>query len=388
MWTRRRTWAVIGAGHGGQALAAYLALKGEKTSLYNRTPEKLEGVRAQGGIRLEGVLQGFGRPTVVTSDLAEALEGAEVIMVVVPASAHEALARAMAPHVRGGQIIVLNPGRTLGAVAFSHGLRQAGAPDDVIVAETDTFVFASRRLESGRSLITGVKRHVRLSALPALRTRQVLAAVRPVFPQFSAAGNVLETGLSNIGAIFHPAPVLLNVSRVESGLEFEHYREGITAGVARALERLDAERMEVARSFRVRVLSARAWLAAVYGSMGETLHRAVQNTVAYAGLKGPRSLDHRYIFEDVPASLVPLADLARAAGGRAPVAESLVTLAEAVTGVDWKTQGRTLASVGLGGLSVDGIREFVSVGLEPAGRLRRAAGAGQVVALTGEEALS
>jgi len=391
MWTKRKTWAVIGAGHGGQALAAYLALKGEKVSLYNRTPERLDGIRRLGGIHLEGIVEGFGRPKLVTSDLGEALDGAGVVMVVVPASAHNEVAQAMAPHVQSGQSIILNPGRTLGAVAFAHRLREADAPPDVVVAETDTFIFASRRLESGRSCIRGIKRRVRLAALPAIRTGQVLSAVRPTLPQFVAAGSVLETGLSNIGAIFHPAPALLNVSRIESALGFDYYSEGITGGVARALEALDAERMEVARSFRVTVLSAQAWLATVYGSVGETLHKAIQNTSAYIGLKGPESLNHRYIFEDVPTSLVPLADLARVAGRRARVAESLVTLAGAVTGVDWEVEGRTLASVGLGEMTVHDIREFVTVGLRAGHRRRPGDVAGRVcpfpreVAMTAED---
>lgn len=361
-WSNRRAWAVVGAGHGGQALAAYLALKGENVSLYNRTPGRLEGIRRRGGIQLEGVVRGFARLALATSDLEEALDGATIIMVVVPASAHSELATAMAPYLQSGQVVILNPGRTLGALVFAHRLREAGASPDVTVAETETFIFASRYIESGRSMIQGIKRRVRVAALPAMRTASVVHLVRPILPQFVAVGSVLETGLSNIGAIFHPAPTLLSVSRVEGESEFDHYREGISPAVARALETLDAERLEVARSFRVRVLSAKAWLASVYGSVGETLHKAIQNTPAYAGLKAPSSLDHRYVFEDVPTSLVPLADLARVTGRPAKLTEALITLAGAVTGIDWQARGRTLASVGLGDLDVHEIREYVAVG--------------------------
>ncbi len=363
-WTKRKEWTVIGAGHGGQALAAYLALRKQKVCLYNRTPEHLDGVRRLGGIRLEGVLEGFGRPQLVTSDLEEAVDAAEIVMIVVPASAHAELARAMAPLARAGQIIILNPGRTLGAAAFAHQLRQGGASPGVIVAETDTFVFASRRVESGRSEVKGVKRRVRVAALPAIRTGQVVAAVRHVLPQFVPAGSVLETGLSNFGAIFHPAPALLNISRIESGVAFDHYTHGISPAVARALESLDEERLAVAEAYRVTVPSAKAWLAAVYGSVGETLHKAIQNTSAYLGIRGPQTLDHRYIFEEIPTSLVPLADMARAAGQRARVTESLITLAGAVTGIDWEAKGRTLASAGLRGLDVHAIREYVTIGLK------------------------
>lgn len=378
VWTKSRTWAVIGAGHGGQALAAYLALRGEKVSLYNRTPERLDGIRRRGGIQLEGVVEGFARLRLVTSDLAEVLRGASIVMIVVPASAHGELAQAMGPHLQDGQVVVLNPGRTLGAVAFAHGIREAGAPPDVTVAEAETFVFASRYLESGRSRVQAVKRRVRIAAFPAVRTATVVRRLRPVFPQFVAASSILETGLSNIGAIFHPTPTLLNLGHVEGAADFDHYREGISPGVARALEALDAERLAVARSFRVKVLSARAWLAAVYGSAGETLHKAIQNTSAYVGLKAPTSLEHRYVFEDIPASLVPLADLARVAGRPAKVTESLITLAGAVTGVDWEARGRTLASIGLAGMDVHEIRDYVTAGPRAASRRRVSAGAAVV----------
>jgi opine dehydrogenase len=359
-WER---WAVIGSGHGGQALAAYLALKGERVNLYNRTPAALEPIRRRGGIRVEGAVSGLGRIDVASSDLDEVLEGVRVIMVVVPASAHGELARAMAPYLQTGQTVVLNPGRTLGAVEFAHNLREWGGPPGVLVAEADTFVFASRRLEPGVSRINRVKKRVRLAALPAYRTGSAVRFLRKAFPQFVAARNVLETGVSNIGAVFHPAPTLLNSGWIESAMGFDYYHDGISPGVARVLEALDRERLEVARAYGLSVVPVKGWLASVYGSSGESLHKAIQSTKAYRGLKAPASLEHRYLHEDVPASLVPLVDLGRTAGRRARMMESLITLAEAITGVDWWRTGRTLASVGLGDLSVPEIVEYVNVGL-------------------------
>jgi opine dehydrogenase len=358
-----RSWAVVGNGHGGQALAAYLALRGEKVSLYNRTPDSLEAIRRRGGIKLEGTISGFGELEVVSTDLEEVLDGVRIIMVVVPASAHRELARAMAPNLQAGQTVILNPGRTLGAVEFAHNLRAWGAPPGVSVADTDTFVFASRRVAPGVSRVHRVKKRVRLAGFPAYRTASILRVLQTVFPQFTAAVNVLETGVSNIGAIFHPAPTLLNTGWVESALEFDHYHDGITPGVARALEALDHERLDIARAYGVRTISARVWLASVYGSTGDCLHKAIQGTKAYRGLKAAPSLEHRYLYEDVPASLVPLADLARNAGHPARVIESLIILAGAVTGVDWWAKGRTLASIGLGELGVAEMIDYVNVGL-------------------------
>jgi len=357
------TWVVVGAGHGGQALAAYLALRGEKVSLYNRSPEPIEAIRRRGGIKLGGSLGGTARLNQATSDLEEALDGARVVLVAVPASAHRQLARAMAPYLQADQIVVLNPGRTLGVVEFSHVLREAGAPPGITVAETDTFIFASRRVEPGVSHIHRVKKRVRLAALPAYRTGPVLRVLRRVLPQMVPARNVLETGICNIGAVFHPAPTLLNAGWIESSISFDYYHDGISSSVARALERLDAERLAIAEAYSVQAVPAKVWLATVYGSTGDSLHKAIQNTKAYRGLKAPKSLQHRYICEDVPASLVPLADLARTAGLRAHVIEAVITVAGAVAGVDWWLKGRTLASVGLGGMGVEDIIDFVNVGL-------------------------
>ncbi len=94
-----RTYAVIGAGHGGKAMAAHLALLGCQVTLYNRTAERVAAIKARGGIDLENAEgpHGFGRITCVTSDMAEALASADLVMVVVPSSAHADVARAAAP---------------------------------------------------------------------------------------------------------------------------------------------------------------------------------------------------------------------------------------------------------------------------------------------------
>lgn len=101
--------AVLGAGNGGQAMAAHLANKGMRVALYNREDDRLAPIRAKGGIEMTGTLSGFGRLALVTDDIARAIKGARLIMVVVPAFAHGFIATAVAPHLSDGQIVVLHP---------------------------------------------------------------------------------------------------------------------------------------------------------------------------------------------------------------------------------------------------------------------------------------
>ena len=55
----------------------------------------------------------------MTSNIAEALEKAKMVMIVVPSSAHADIAKACAPYLTDGQIVILHPGRTCGAIEFS-----------------------------------------------------------------------------------------------------------------------------------------------------------------------------------------------------------------------------------------------------------------------------
>lgn len=140
-------YTVIGAGHGGKAMAAHLSLKGFRVTLYNRTGENIAGIEARGGIELEsfeGGPHGFGEIVCVTSDMETALKDAELIMVVVPSSAHISIAKKAAPHIKDGQIIILHPGRTCGAIEFAKVISEKGSEADVTIAEAETFLYASR----------------------------------------------------------------------------------------------------------------------------------------------------------------------------------------------------------------------------------------------------
>ena len=213
-------FTVIGAGHGGKTMAAHLALMGFPVKLYNRTFDNIATIHARGGIELtscEGGPQGFGHLELVTSDISEAIEGAEVIMVVVPSTAHESIAIAAAPFLRAGQIVVLNPGRTLGALHFRRTLDQYGCEPGVIMAEAETLLYASRSDGPALARIFRIKESVPLAALPASCTRHVLSYLNQAYPQFIDGTSVLHTGLNNMGAIFHPALTLLNSGRIEFG---------------------------------------------------------------------------------------------------------------------------------------------------------------------------
>lgn len=356
------TYCVLGAGHGGMALAGHLGWMGFPVRLWGRDAQALEPIQAAGGIRLDGAVSGFG-PVMAEPNLAAALAGADVVLVVVPASVHGEIAWRCAPFLTDGQKVLLMPGRTAGAIEFQQTLRREGCRADVLVGEAQTFLYASRKVGPGAAHIFGIKRQVLAAALPASRTQELLDLIRPAFPQFMPARWVWKTSLDNIGAIFHPAVTLLNTGRIEStGGAFRHYVDGITRSVASLLQQLDEERVAVAQAIGVGALTAREWLAEAYGVDRPSLYEAIQATAAYEGVGAPSDLDHRYIWEDVPTGLVPIAEVGRAVGVETPVTEMLITLASTLCGVCFRQRGRTLERLGMAGWTAEQMGRYALEG--------------------------
>ena len=354
---RKPTFAVLGAGHGGIAMAGHFALMGFPTHLWNRSAEKIDRVVDRGGIDVMGVVEGFGKVERATADIGEALDGADVVMVVVPASGHRYVAEQCAPHIGPDQAVVLNPGRTFGALEFLQTLAENGVDAPPPVAEAQTFVYVSRHTDFASSHIMQIKNSVPLAAIPAHKTPEVLKRVNRAFPQFVAASNVLETSLDNVGAVFHPTLTLLNATRIESTHgDFEYYLEGVTPSTARMLEKADEERVSLGTSLGVRLHSAREWLYLAYDSPGRTLYEAIQATPGYKGVRAPATLTHRYILEDVPMSIVPMVSVAEQLNVETPTLRALIRLASLIHSTDFWKDGRNAKKVGLAGKSVKDIR--------------------------------
>lgn len=346
------TYCVIGAGNGGIAMAGYLAMIGYKVNLYNRTLGKILPLMKDRIIYLTGEENGWGVLNKITDNIEEAINGVDIIMVTVPAMGHNSMANEMAPYLKDGQIIVLNPGRTGGALEVYETLLRKRRKNNVVVAEAQTFIYAARSTAFNHAHIFKSKKEVTLAAIPATRTDYILELLNDAYPQFIPAKDVLETSINNYGAIFHPAPTLLNSGHIERGAPFEYYTEGITPSIGNYLEKIDRERMELGRILQVDTISATEWLLETYGAKGQSIYEAIQNNPAYKGLQAPQGLHIRYIYEDVPYSLVPMESMAHSLGIKTPAISSIINVAQLMTNRDFRKEGRTADKLGLQRLTV------------------------------------
>ena len=229
----------------------------------------------------------------------------------------------------------------------------------MVVAEAQTLIYTCRISGPARVDIRGIKKQIPLAAFPATDTPRALELASQLYPEFIPAANVLETSLDNIGAVFHPSTVILNANRIEAGDDFDFY-QGMTPTVTHFLEVVDAERLAVARAFGIEIESARQWLLKTYaGVQGETLYECIQSNAAYRGIKAPKTLDVRYIVEDVPTDLVPLTSLGALTGVAAPACRAMVDVACALFSRDFWREGRNVENLGLAGMSVGEIIALV-----------------------------
>jgi opine dehydrogenase len=347
---------IVGAGNGGFAAAADLTRRGAVVALYNRTAEKLHPVIEQGGVRYSGVLGDGLAPIARTStDLGEVMDGAELIVVCTTASAHDDLAARMAAHLRPAQRIVLNPGGMLGSVAFSRALRRAGYAGNLTIGETGTLTYICRKPDPGSIRITSAAGDVPFAAYPGKATSGLVSAIAALLPRVNPQPHVLAAGFANVNAILHPPVMVLGAAWIEhTGGDFCFYYDAATPAVGRLLGALDAERLAIARAWDVRVPP----FLELFGRIGSTTpaaaasgdhQRALLESAPNRHIKAPPSLDHRYLHEDIPYGVVPLADLGHRAGVPTPFLDAIVTLSSLLGRRDYRAEGRTLDALGFAG---------------------------------------
>jgi opine dehydrogenase len=358
----RYSWAVIGGGNGGQALSGHLALMGFPVRLYDIFPKTIEAINIQGGIQVDGVVEGFGKLELATTHLEEALKGADIIMIVAPALAHKNIAQNCAPLLQDGQIVFIHPGATCGALEFQKVLNDEECQADVTIAEANSLLYACRCPQAGHASIFGIKNTLMVAALPATDNEKVVTMLNSAFPQMYAGKNVLETSLENLNAMMHPGPTLLNTSMIESGRDWLYYYDGITPTIGTYVEEMDKERLAIGRALGLELRSMLTWYELMYDAKAETLSEAVKKNKAYAGVKGQKELRTRYVLEDLPMSLVPQASLGKMLGVPIRRMEAIIELGNVLLDEDFRVSGRTLESLGLSGMSAEALIKFVETG--------------------------
>lgn len=333
---------VIGAGNSGLAMAAHLSMEGNHVTLWNRSNTTIAKLLETHTIYCEGVINGNIRIDQITCDIEKAVTNPDVILITTPASSHKEIAELIAKHIKKELIIVLNPGRTFGALEFLEIYNKYNQKFKQKVAETQTIIYTCRKTGDDSVNIISLKKGVLISTLNAVENDNIISSLPLCLRHYLIpAKSIIETSIGNVGMILHCAPLLLNTGWTENKNNiYKYYYDGITPSVSRLLEKIDQERVLVSKKLGVEVETTQEWLKRTYRVEGENLYECIQNNEAYKTIDAPRSLNHRYIFEDVPYGLVPLEATGKRLGLEMKNTSLIIDLAISLTGVDFRKIGR------------------------------------------------
>ncbi len=334
---------VCGGGHQGLSMASHLALNGVAVTLWNRTQSNITEVIRDGVIHCNGIVEGSARIERASSNLEDVIS--DFIMITTPSTAHKDIARKIAPYVSKNTVIVLNPGRTFGAIEFARTLLECGVRELPQIAETQTIVYTCRRSGPNSVSIYALKNQVEIAAIKGSDMNYIMSKMpKCLAPCFKAVPSVAQTSFSNVGMILHVAPVLMNIGWIESEkVDFKYYYDGISESIASFLEKVDRERVTVAAAMGYSVESVADWMRRIYRVNGEDLFHLIKNNEAYTEIDAPPSIRSRYITEDVPNGLVPIELIGRELNIKTPNISLLIDMASSIMNEDYREIGRRIS---------------------------------------------
>lgn len=337
---------VVGSGNAGLIHAAKIYEKGFpvgvlKTSNYgnmdffNRIAEKGE----YDVVDMTNNGRTFtARMQFITRDVQRAVEFADILMVMTTTLQHEDVARLIAPYVHDGQIIVICPGY-MGSLIFKKYIKS-----NVMYSEWETTAYNGRIMNGSFVRITFYNPRNAISVLPSNKAEEVLGMLSQLFNNTNYfRKNILESALHNPNMIVHPIGILFSASRIEHSCgEFWMYREAFTPSVVRVIQEFDKQKNKILEAFGCDPLD---YFEAAKWRNTEDLNipaMEVFRSFSESSNKGPSSIDHRYLNEDVPMGLGLFISIGKVLDIDTSIQESIMTLASALLGKDLKAKSRTI----------------------------------------------
>jgi opine dehydrogenase len=355
---------ILGAGAVAFGTAAYLESQGHEAVLWSPSVARTQALARGAALTATGAVEGAFHPRVATT-AAEAAEGADIVLLALPANAHRMAFEAVAPHIREGQIVAISSHASFGALALSRLLAERGVSAPIVAWSTT--LTSGRRRSGAEVAVSTVRGRVDAATVPAAEGDAALARCRQAFgDRFLARDSLLAIALSNLNPQNHMGIALCNLTRMEKG---EAWSQGahVTPCVGRLLEALDAERLAIAEAFglETRTIFEHFHLS-FHVPVASISEMNAEMAAEGRGGEGPQTAESRYVLEDVPYGLVPTAQLGALVGRPALLHEAGVRLFSALYGRDFEAENDLLDSAGVAGLDAAALMTRCERGFAPA----------------------
>jgi len=351
--------AVVGAGSGGRMAAVDMAKLGFESALFSRSDEKVAGIREKGGIEvldIESQPTEFVEIDCATSDIAEAVKGAQVILNPVPYFVCEEYARLIAPHLEEGQVVIYL-GKGGASLTWGKVLKEMGIDKKIYLADCNTLPYGVSKLGDNQVRLENRTQNLIIATFPGKDIDYVIGVAEQVFPgehgyTLRKGQNAIDSILVDYNAITHCPPMICNAARIELG-EKDFCLFGPkenTPAVVNLIELLDRERMAIGEKLGLKQNTLEEEILMVKWNRDGAdyvlpIYEAI-HTPFLEVCEGPFSLDVRHLTEDIPYGLVTFSSLGKMLGVPTPVSDAITTLAEGLLDRDFRSIGRTVETMG------------------------------------------
>ena len=357
---------ICGGGNGAQTLVPIAARSlGCPVDIYAPFADEADRLRdgsaAHDGIEITGAVEGKARPRRVSADPAEVIPGSALIVLVMPAFAHESTLRQIVPHLDEGAWVGAMPARGGFDYCAERILAERGR-GDVGLFGLQTLPWACRIVKYGELVhVLGIKQVVDAATRPAAEGVRVAGLLeRTLGLSIGPAASLMALTLANTGQLIHPG-IMYALFSDWDGVPFDAdhiplFYHSLSKRGAQTLKGLSDEVQSIRARLEPAVdLSAvrplKEWLLRSYGNViadPASLQSAFLTNRAYSGLQPPMreiaqgqyvpDLRGRYLAEDVPFGLAVSRAIADMAGLETPVMDEVIGWAAHCLEVDYLGQ--------------------------------------------------
>ena len=359
--------AVLGGGNGSLAAAADLSSNGHKVRYWRRNSKAISILKsAQNIIRLKD-FSGTKNIKIskVTSNISEAIKGAELIVCPIPATGQLDIANLITPHLESKQVVLLPPG-SFGSWIMAKSLDNANNKADVSFSESGTLPYLARL--NGPQTIAITTRATRLPTgiFPLKNKTHALSVLKKAYPAIEDCGDILSAALMNAGPIIHPPLIVMNAGPIEHFDYWDIHNEGTQPAIRKVTTSLDNERIKIRQTLGYH--THHFPLADHYNPEGEEW---MYGNVAHEKLIDSGDwreklilTEHRYMREDIEIGLAFMVSVAKWANVATPVAEGLLSIGSAVCCSDFAKNGRTIENLNLSNYKIPEIQTLLKEGFK------------------------
>jgi opine dehydrogenase len=360
--------AVLGGGAVGKTCAADCKLAGREVRLYSKSARSLAYLDKT-GILLDGIqrnLYGFERSgrahlDLYSTDMAEVVKGAKLILLSVPALSHEYYLKTLVPLLEDGMVIHTFTDNYASLLLRKY-MREMGCDKDVIVGGWSSAPYGTRveKVQGFWTNHVGIKYRaisLRGACLPMSDIDDFMESVKylPCMDSVTygdgpvRGDTMMDIGFSNVNPVIHVPASLLGVSSMENwslvyGNEpesYSMYSHGLCPSICRVQYQFYKEECAIADAMGIEspyysyemFFSRRSILTQEYMGLDEN---GKDNVVfpldkpCDEGNTGPNTIDHRYITEDIPVGCKIYHDLGKKFGVPTPIIDSMIVLGGAM----------------------------------------------------------